>query len=239
MFEIIASSSFSISKNIESENSDTILMPKRVGDGYLFAVADGVGKTAGAKKASYEAIKTLEELHTTDSSIDFKGVFEKIRKKLIDISKENSQYHNMATTLTACFVTKDKVQYAHTGDSRLYFLEKNRLVKITKDQTEHEYLISEGIFSREKLKNLSRKNVLISALSPKMDLQLEEDTFFRLPSAIFIMSDGAYNFWEKNPKFSSSTMSNINAFTSSLQKRILRSGPTDDFSVVSLEVISG
>ena len=48
-----------------------------------------------------------------------------------------------------------------------------------------------------------------------------------------IMSDGAYEFWEKRPKFSLNTMNNPTAFSTSLLKRIEKNGPIDDYSLIS------
>lgn len=237
MSKLISSASFSISKSDDLENSDAVLMPKKVGNGYLFAVADGVGKSIGAQKASQIAIEVLDKASAINEKLDLENYFHKIRKEFISISSNNSNYYNMATTLTACYVTEHAVQYAHTGDSRLYILKNGKLSQKTQDQTEHAYLISQGIITEKQSKTLSRSNVLMSALSPKMDVNINKGSFKlkSRSSSLILMTDGAYRFWEKNPKFSKSTMDDINIFASSLKKRILTSGPIDDFSFVAGE----
>ncbi|AIW17168.1 PP2C family serine/threonine-protein phosphatase [Vibrio tubiashii] len=237
MINLVSSSGFSVSKSVDLENSDAVLMPKKVSDGYLFAVADGVGQTLGAQKASQIAISQLNEIKKIEDKPDFKKYFSQIRKEFIRISKSSNELYNMATTLTVCFVRNNQVWYAHTGDSRLYALYNDDLIQKTIDQTEHEYLVSNGIFSKRQVSKMRRSNVLMSSLSPRVELDINEGNF-KLSStsnSLILMTDGAYKFWEKNPKFSNSTMSDINLFASSLKKRILNTGPVDDFSVVAAE----
>ena len=51
MIQLIATSSFSYPKEPGRVNEDSLLPPKIVGDGILFAVADGVGSYSGASYA--------------------------------------------------------------------------------------------------------------------------------------------------------------------------------------------
>src|SRR3546814_5436694 len=53
----------------------------------------------------------------------------------------------------------------HVGDSRIYHLRGSGLVTRTKDQTEVQHLIDEGILTPERAKMYPRKNVLLSAIS--------------------------------------------------------------------------
>jgi protein phosphatase len=46
MFSLISCGSFSLAKYIDKKNEDSILLPLFLNDGYLFAVADGVGSYA-------------------------------------------------------------------------------------------------------------------------------------------------------------------------------------------------
>ncbi|MDE9567333.1 serine/threonine-protein phosphatase, partial [Xenorhabdus bovienii] len=50
---------------------------------------------------------------------------------------------------------------------------------------------------------------------------------------LYIMSDGAHHFWEKRPRFSDNTLRNPIRFASSLQKRIEKATPIDDYSLVA------
>ena len=62
MIDLIASSFFSLPKGSERENQDSILPVRKIGNSYIFAVADGVGSYAGAKEASTIAINYLNQL---------------------------------------------------------------------------------------------------------------------------------------------------------------------------------
>lgn len=234
--QILSTSSICFSKKLNDEGDDSILPPKKVGKGYLIAIADGVGRYDGAKIASQTAIDYLESLEIVDDTIDFQRIFKDIKKRLEVIANESPKLSKMATTLTACYITEDSIQIGHTGDSRAYVMDNNKLKRLTSDQTEHEMLLSNGIFTKNQLKNHPRKNVLISALSPRLELSVQEIEIKFESQTLYLMSDGAHSFWEDNPIFSSSTMETTTSFCSSLEKRIKYKGPKDDFSVVGIQL---
>ncbi|EIF5019349.1 serine/threonine-protein phosphatase [Vibrio vulnificus] len=234
--QVLSTSSICLSKNLNDEGDDSILPPKKVGKGYLLAIADGVGKYDGAKIASQTAIDYLDNLEIVDDAIDFKHIFKKIKKRLEMIADESPELSKMATTLTACYVTKETITIGHTGDSRAYVMNNHKLQQLTSDQTEHEMLLSNGIFTKNQLKNHHRKSVLVSALSPRLELSIQEIEIKFESQIIYLMSDGAYNFWEDSPKFSNSTMETTTTFCASLGKRIKDKGPKDDFSIVGIQL---
>ncbi|WP_023641167.1 hypothetical protein, partial [Dickeya solani] len=78
-----------------------------------------------------------------------------------------------ATTLTFCYIDKKGLMVGHCGDSRLYIKAENKLVQITKDQTQHQILIDKGLYTSRQLRNLMGGNVLTSAISAKLDLEYQ------------------------------------------------------------------
>lgn len=243
MINLIESSSFSFPKNENKTNQDSFLSPKKIGDGYLFAVADGVGSYQGADLASNTATSRLNKTTEINNLNDINLIFDDILRNIIHISKDNSNLSNAATTLTFCYLNDQGLNIGHVGDCRIYLKdEKNKLHQVTKDHTLHQKLIDDGIFTRQQLKNRSGKNKLTTAISRSVDLKFDIFTINKneLPIIdgylyIYLMSDGTHSFWEKRPKFSINTMSNIIQYSSSLLNRIRRSTPTDDFTLVAMK----
>lgn len=243
MIKLLGASSFTYSKNEVDENQDCILPFKRMSDGFMIAVADGVGGYEGGLEASSLVVSELEKTSFSFSRSDVDIFFHDLKKKLIELSKTNPVYYSAATTLTFCHIGKEGMIIGHCGDSRLYVLVGNKLKQITKDQTQHQVLIDKGLYTARQLRKLMGGNVLTSAISAKLDLEYQviKIPLEQLPLQggninIFIMSDGAHYHWEERPRFSEKTMGNPAKFAASLQKRIEIKGPNDDFSLVCLKV---
>lgn len=233
MIKILANSIFSYPSNIK--NQDSILYPIEVNDGYLFAIADGVGGYDGGDIAANIAISFLKE---TKNYIDMMTVFNKSLEK---IKYLDSPYKKASTTLTFGYLDTEGLHIGHIGDCRLYIKEGNKLKQKTKDHTSHQQLLDEGIYTKKELKDISGKNVITTAISNQVIMKYDE-LFFPMEEIkdknneifIYIMSDGAHQFWEKRPRFSDNTMNSVAKFSAALQKRIEKS-PIDDYSLIAIQ----
>lgn len=240
MLELVSAGLFSKSKNELRQNEDSILYPKKILNSYIFAIADGVGSYKGAHQASSIVTNYLSNLEYLfeDSQLFLNTLIEKIDS----LSKENSTFSQAATTLTLCIIDERKLKILHVGDSRLYIKDGLKLKQMTTDHTQHQKLLDAGLFTKKQLKQMSGKNILTTALSKNIELEFEEicielndviDSNGEI--LINIMSDGAYHYWEKRPKFSENTLSSPLAFSGSLLKRIEKNGPVDDYSLISIK----
>jgi protein phosphatase len=218
------------------------MYPIESGNGYLVAIADGVGGYKGGKEASSSVISSLSKLSISEGDID--STFSFLKTIVNNLSRDDESLRAAATTLTFCHLSKNGITVGHTGDCRLYFRSGHKLVQITKDHTQHQMLIDEGYFTARQLKKAQGKNVITSALSskiplsyqslyiPKDKLPLDKGTI-----VLYLMSDGAHSHWENRPRFSVSTLESPSKFASSLQKRIETKGPEDDYSLLSVKLL--
>lgn len=243
MVSLVASSAFSYPKSSSRENQDSILSPRKFLDGFIFAVADGIGSYQGAKEASTLVISCLEQWPEDEIEFDVNLVFEKLKFKIKELSQSSENFSSAATTLTFCFINSAGLHIGHIGDCRLYIKNGMKLKKVTKDHTQHQKLIDDKVFSAKELKGKPGKNILVTAISsitpmvwdsifiPHSELYEDDEQV-----SIYIMSDGAHHFWEERPRFSIKTMSSMVRFSSSLLNRIERKGSIDDYSLVSANI---
>ena len=245
MIKLLSSSAFSFPKEPARKNEDSILPPRKVGAGYLMAIADGVGSYAGASSASESAIEYLTSLQSAEfeSHDAVEKIFEQIKSRVSNLTIENPSYFDAATTLTFCYAGEKGIKIGHIGDCRVYLKKDRKLLQVTKDHTQHQKLIDEGLYKPSELKEASGKNTLISAISKKINLHFQE-TFLSYDEicaqdgsvSLFIMSDGAYHSWELRPRFLESTLEDPNRFAANLRRRILRLEPTDDCSLIAVKL---
>ncbi|CZW09318.1 PP2C family protein-serine/threonine phosphatase [Enterobacter asburiae] len=239
MITLLSSGLFSYAKSSSRTNQDSILAPQCIDNGYLIAVADGVGSYLGAEHASQTAIKYLANLINASSIQDLDSLFATIKEKISALSDADESYLEAATTLTFAYVNNQGLYIGHVGDCRLYIKKDNKLKQLTKDHTQHQKLLDQKIFNKKELKDMGGKNTLTTAISKVIPLEFQQ-TFIPASevfedneeATLYILSDGAHHFWDKRPRFSITTLSNPNCFAASLHKRIIRNGPIDDFSLV-------
>ncbi|QHF30303.1 PP2C family protein-serine/threonine phosphatase [Pseudomonas sp. R32] len=245
MIKLLSSSSFSFPKQPTRNNEDSILPPRKVGDGILMAVADGVGAYAGASAASESAIDYLTSLQSTAFTEynSFEQIFEQIKIRVSELVSHDSNYSDAATTLTFCYAGQKGLRIGHVGDCRVYIKDNGKLLQITKDHTLHQKLIDEGLYKPSELKDSGGKSTLFSAISRKINLQFQEisinyDEICAKDGSLnlFLMSDGAYHSWELRPRFLESTLEDPSRFAANLRRRITRLQPIDDCSLVAVKL---
>lgn len=143
---------------------------------YLFVVADGVSTTGGGEIASGTAVESLVAYITRtigcfygyddESEFEFieqlEGAVQHAHEKVL--AEFSSKGKGPATTLTIAAMIWPRVYYVHVGDSRAYYLHKERLRQITRDQTMGELMIDQGVMTEEQVARSSLTNVLASAV---------------------------------------------------------------------------
>ncbi len=225
------------------ENEDSFFISISREEGFLFGVADGVGSYKGAKEASNFVCNYIPNI----SNLNHNYLEHSLRKDLNENFEEyikglSTDYFRASTTLSFCFLNDDGLSIWHAGDSRIYIKKDNKLVQLTNDHTEYQELLDQKIYSKRELKekNIS-SSTLTNAVSTFMDLEndytyipyesLKED--YGQDISIYLMSDGAYHFWDLKKSFSKSTMDDTIKFTNALKRRIEKKGPIDDYTLIA------
>lgn len=188
----ISAYSISLAKR-EGVNED-FLGVLRANDGtQVLGIADGVGSSVDAQFAAQSAIELSFKMISDNPKISGAEIFENVHEFLLEHAKSKYDGGMLATTLTICRIKDDVAKVHHVGDCRLYHLRGHGIVARTKDQSELQRLIDEGVIPRIRANRYPRKNVLLSVLGSKSGYKLDE-TVFNLESSdrVLMLSDGAY-----------------------------------------------
>lgn len=217
----------------EKLNSDAIASASLQGGRLLLAIADGVGSSLYGGDAARLAVTACVDLAST---IKISDVFAEVnsRIKLSSYSDEKQ----WSTTLTICILDGDKAYVGHVGDTRIYHLRGVGIMTRTKDQTEVERLIDEGVISRERARRYPRKNVLLSALNGSGEYELQQLSFdVREGDRILLVSDGLYKQIRKHEIAQlSSQNNNVTDFIDQLGTMLISRGIVDDSSAICVEL---
>jgi|SRR5580704_5345974 serine/threonine protein phosphatase PrpC len=144
-----------------TSNEDRFLIAPLPREGYLLAVADGVGGVHGGETASTLAIESVEQRSLPGLRVlaqqrapDGEALLGELRALVghadLRIAEEGArrpELEGMATTLTVAVILGRTLFVAHIGDSRCYLLRRRALHRITNDQTVAAELVRRGLLA--------------------------------------------------------------------------------------------
>jgi len=157
----------------------------------LFVVADGMGGHAAGEVASKVAVDSINEFvqltggdeeitwpFGLDDSMSYDGNRLKTavrfaNRKVLDATKEKTEYEGMATTVAAVLVDDQTANLAHVGDSRIYLFRAGELSQLTSDHSWVNEQLQSGIISPEQARTHPLRNVVTRALGGRADLQVD------------------------------------------------------------------
>jgi PPM family protein phosphatase len=175
----------------------------------LFVVADGMGGHAAGEVASRIAVDAINEFicltggdeeitwpFGLDENISYDGnrlktAIRFANKKVLDATREKSEYEGMATTVAAVLVDDSVANLGHVGDSRVYLFRGAAVSQLTSDHSwVNEQLLS-GVISADQARSHPLRNVVTRALGGKADLQVEMQVHKIEPGDVLLLcSDG-------------------------------------------------
>lgn len=145
--------------------------------GYVFLVADGVGRSARGAEGSESAIRSIAQyilnmaelcLQSDPSRVDelvsrLNVAVTEAHESLMALA-DSERGGTAATTLTLWIGIWPRAFVVHAGDSRCYRLRGGELERLTVDHTMAQALIDAGAVKRESPEAARLSNVLLSAL---------------------------------------------------------------------------
>lgn len=142
----------------------------------VFAVSDGMGGANAGEFASRIAVQKITTLMQNSARLAAAGLqrgeldilealFEHIH---VEMGRQGNAYDEtkgMGATLTLCWVTPEKIYFAHVGDSRLYFLPSaGGIRQASIDHTHVAWLVRQGRLSASQARYHPQKNILQQVL---------------------------------------------------------------------------
>jgi protein phosphatase len=168
--------------------------------GFLFAVADGVGGMDLGEVASATAISVLtqEFAEAQDGSL-LMGLLPRL------VQHANAAVHDctlapeyrgkkMATTLVACALRYDQAVVSHVGDSRCYHVRNGQARQVTQDHTWVNEQRKMGLISAEEVAESDSRHVLIRSLGPNMFVSPDTTAVTLMAGDVLVLStDGLHD----------------------------------------------
>ena len=175
----------------------------------LFVVADGMGGHAAGEVASRVAVEAISEFvlltagdeeitwpFGLDESISYDGnrlktAIRHANRRVLEATRERSDYEGMATTVAAVLFDGDVANIAHVGDSRIYLWSDGALQQLTSDHSWVNEQIQNGVISAEQARHHPLRNVVTRALGGRTELVVDVQSRRIRPGEVLLLcSDG-------------------------------------------------
>ncbi len=177
---------------MRKNNEDTFIAePVRSNTFIAACVIDGVGGYAGgevaaqlAKECILDALKKPGEVMAS-----MLEAFTNANEKIYSEKKKSTDNDQMAcvVTLALADIEHNKFYYVHVGDTRLYLLRDNTLVKITKDHSFVGFLEDSGRLTEEAAMRHPKRNEINKALG--FDASIAVDGYVETGDSPFLPGD--------------------------------------------------
>jgi PPM family protein phosphatase len=179
---------------IRDNNEDTFIAEKISGGELIAAcVIDGVGGYEGGEVAARIARECITEHLQNPGANITDGLQRAIvtsNEKIYSENQQRKQPEPMACVLTLAVadVEANQFHYAHVGDTRLYLLRDETLVKVTRDHSFVGFLEDSGRLSEEEAMRHPKRNEINKALGFDPQIQVYND-YIETGSSPFLPGD--------------------------------------------------
>ena len=167
-------------------------------NGWLFALADGVGGQDRGEVASRTAVETLlAGFRRAAWGQPLRSLLPRLvqaaNEKVFETGLASTTGPAMATTLVACALRFDRVVVSHVGDSRCYSIRHGHATALTRDHTVIAERARLGLMSARSAAEAETRHILTRSLGSGMFVGVETSDHLLLSGDVLLLcSDGLH-----------------------------------------------
>jgi protein phosphatase len=217
---------------VRQRNEDSYLVRPEAG---IWAVADGMGGHEAGDLASQTVIDALASIETQNSADELLSLCKSrifdANSQLMTISHERGII--IGTTVTILLTFDGYFACVWSGDSRMYVVRDGGISQISRDHTELEDLLADGVITPEEAQSWTGKNVITRAIGVTEFPELEVATGTIQPGDVFIIcTDGLTSHVHDDEILESTRTSAPEQACDRLVRLTLERGAGDNVTVV-------
>jgi protein phosphatase len=176
---------------VRQRNEDSFLVRPEAG---IWTVADGMGGHAAGDLASSTVVDALKSIESPASAAELLALCEdrmiEANAQLLEVSRARGGVM-LGATVAVLLIFDADYACVWSGDSRIYRVRDGEIAQLSRDHTEVEELIAEGLLRREEARNWPRRNVITRAIGVREAPELEMISGELKPGDAFVIcSDG-------------------------------------------------
>jgi len=188
------SSSLTDKGNVRQYNEDSYLAKD---ENHLWTVADGMGGHEAGDVASQLIITMLDKIDMPTELSRYVDLVDDtltdVNKQLRTLSREQYNNHTIGSTVVSMVATDRHIAYLWAGDSRVYRIRNKHITQLTRDHSEVQNMVDQGLLLAEEAEAHPAANVITRAMGAADSLFLSVGVEETLKDDIYILcSDGLY-----------------------------------------------
>lgn len=208
-------------------------------DGYVMALADGMGGHERGDVAARMAIDTLvqrlESIDNPDSALILRQAFRSANELIYNDGSARGDEQIMGTTLVAALILDDDLTIANVGDSRAYLLRAGALTQVTEDHSLVAEQVKMGVLSENEARSSGNKNIVTRALGHQQRVGIDIYELTLLPKdRLLLTSDGIHDFLDERAIQDIVEKTEPEQAARDLVDRAIASGSTDNVTALCL-----
>lgn len=176
---------------VRAHNEDSYL--SRPGSG-LWVVSDGMGGHEAGRFASATVVEELGHVNDASAARDLLAECRRGLERANAALRAHAAARGVdmvGATVVALLVRQNAYACIWSGDSRVYRVRGGRIDQLTRDHSEVEELVGQGVLTREEARTWPRRNVVTRAIGAAREAELEIVDGTVEPGDTFVLcSDG-------------------------------------------------
>ena len=207
----------------------------------IWAVADGMGGHAAGDFASRSVVEALAGIPEAAS---LGALVNEVHQRLqavndnLAMEARKRQVQVIGSTAAVLLVFGDHAVAVWAGDSRVYRYRQGKFEQLTRDHSQVEALLSQGLITPEQAEHYPGSNVITRAVGVMDQLELDSEMFEVLEGDSFLLcSDGLYNEVNASEMTESLAVGDCRYSCDLLVERALARGARDNVTVVVVRAL--
>ncbi|MBQ1862602.1 MAG: Stp1/IreP family PP2C-type Ser/Thr phosphatase [Clostridia bacterium] len=188
---------------VRQTNQDAYAYTELGGGNFCAVVCDGMGGHVGGNVASETAIAAFQKqislaqeasLQERDIAQLLELCIHRANEAVFSRSISEPSLRGMGTTIVTVMSYEGRSYIAHVGDSRAYYYNGEKIVRLTKDHSVVQEMIDHGELTEEEAEHHPYKHVITRVLGVDSDVSVEVAQIeIASPGKLLLCSDGLSN----------------------------------------------
>ncbi|WP_024301349.1 PP2C family serine/threonine-protein phosphatase [Pseudogulbenkiania sp. MAI-1] len=184
-----------------SYNQDRVVIAHSL-ESVLLVVADGMGGHLQGEVAAQIAVDLMSELFYQQATPSLShpnrflvNAISSAHQAILDYATEHHLPEVPSTTVVAAVIQQDMLYWCHVGDSRLYLLDSGGLRLRSRDHSQVQRLIDQGLLTEEGARTHPDRNKIYNCLgaSSDPDIDIGERQLLFPGASVLLCSDGLWS----------------------------------------------
>ncbi len=223
--------------NVRQYNEDSFIARDDI---CLWTVADGMGGHEAGDVASQLIVEMLQQVsgHANLSSyVDLiDDTLIEANQRLRTLSKENYNNHTVGSTVVSFIATDRHIAYLWAGDSRVYRIRDRQIKQLTRDHSEVQNMVDQGLLMADEAEAHPAANVITRAMGAADSLFLSVGIDETLHGDIYIVcSDGLYRDISDQELFQIARQQDVEKICNDMMQLALSREAKDNITTIILK----